>query len=78
MKSFFGALALCLSAAAAGAEGVSELAEQGLVVLNSHYDTEKGVIVFLMGDVQGAPLFVCQTRFDPTGAEGIDKCRKLR
>lgn len=78
MKRFFGALAFVLAGGAVQAQSVAELASEGLVMLNSHYDAERGVVVFLMGDLQGAPLFVCQTRFNVTENDDFDQCRKLR
>lgn len=67
-----------LGASAATGESVSQLAAGGLVVLNSHYDETKGVVIFLMGDVQGAPLYVCQTRYRVAEDDDFDQCRKLR
>lgn len=78
MKKLLAAFGIWACAGAVAAQTVSELSEGGLVVLNSHYDAEKGVIVFLMGDIQGAPLYVCQTRFSVREGDSFDQCRKLR
>ena len=78
MRTWVAAGALALAGTMAQAETVSELAQGGFVVLNSHYDTDRGVVVFLMGDVQGAPMFVCQTRFHVQEEDDFDQCRKLR
>ena len=79
MKRTLAAAALAiLGATGASAESVSELAAGGLVVLNSHYDADKGVVIFLMDDVQGAPMYVCQTRYRVQEGDSFDQCRKLR
>ena len=79
MKRWVAALAVASAmSGAAAAQSVADLAGEGLVMLNSHYDADRGVIIFLMGDLQGAPLFVCQTRYTVKEQDSFDQCRKLK
>lgn len=79
MKRLFMALGLlAMTGVGAQAETISELSEGGLVVLSSHYDQSRSVIVLVMGDLQGAPLFVCETRYRVGEGDSFDQCRKLR
>ena len=62
----------------AQAQTVSELSEQGLVLLASHGDPDGSQITFIMGDIQGSPEYVCVTRFRAKAGDTTDQCRKMQ
>lgn len=79
MRGVTGALiALLMLAGTSTAQTVSDLVAERLVMLDSHYNPDKGTITFIMGTVQGAPVYVCETKFRvPAANSPFDQCRKM-
>lgn len=71
-------LALALMGGAASAESLSELSAQGKVMLSSHYNAENKVITVIVGTVNGAPEYICETRYRVKDGDSYDQCRALR
>ena len=80
MKKFVGiaGLAFALLGGAASAETLSELSAQGKVMLSSHYNAENKVITVIVGSVNRAPEYVCETRYRVKDGDSYDQCRALR
>lgn len=74
----FGAITALALTGTALAETVSELSDQGLVLLSSHADSKGSVVTFIMGDIQGSPKYVCVTRFVTKEGDTSDQCRKMQ
>ena len=76
MKRVIVALLLSLTSLAASAQTVSELSNQGLVLLASHAD-EKSVVTLIMGTIDGGPEYICITRYRVGANDDYDQCRKI-